>query len=141
MRDRQRLPFSYTLFLIAILHFSVWSIGVCESHSRGFFVREQQNQKSINLSDFQPHCRFIHQHLAVDPEELIRSQVLEYQNKVLCEQKNSKLDPIARTVAPAESTFFFFPIFTGEETSSEAPANPSALYLSVVVATLIHSLL
>ena len=37
------ISYSYTLLVVALLHASVWSIGVCESHSRQFFLREHDN--------------------------------------------------------------------------------------------------
>lgn len=37
------ISYSYTLLIVALLHASVWSVGVCESHSRQFFIREHDN--------------------------------------------------------------------------------------------------
>jgi hypothetical protein len=39
-----RIPFSWTLLLISLAYFAVFSVGVCEqSFARDFFVREQTN--------------------------------------------------------------------------------------------------
>lgn len=43
------VPFSYTLLFIAVLHFSVWSLGVCEAPARDFYTREIANCKSIDI--------------------------------------------------------------------------------------------
>lgn len=43
MHSTDRIPFSWALLLLALLHFSVFSIGVCESHSRDFFLRHNSD--------------------------------------------------------------------------------------------------
>jgi hypothetical protein len=44
-RTSDRIPFSYSLLVISLLHFSVYSIGVSEAHSRDFFLRELNSIK------------------------------------------------------------------------------------------------
>jgi hypothetical protein len=41
------IPFSWALFFIAILHFSVWSVGVCETPAKAFLLKESNNFKGF----------------------------------------------------------------------------------------------
>ncbi len=38
-----------SLLLIAVLHFAIWSLGVCEPSSQIFFAREIANCKSVDI--------------------------------------------------------------------------------------------
>lgn len=129
MRDREHIPFSWTLLCIALLHFSVWSIGVCESHSKAFFVREQQNQKSIHLSRFDQHIEtqqnYYYCILEQQQSESAR-QAREYQSRTLS-HKNSKLDsasvPVTSTQLVFLQSLFVLSGFASTATSSDSSSS------------------
>lgn len=126
MRDNTRIPFSWTLLFIALLHFSVYSIGVCETHSRDFFLRENTNQKlAYSLG-------------SESIDRLVPSQVLEFFSFAQVEQqiksleereeadKNNSADKLIESPRPASiatSFLLLFAAFAASEADSTAENN------------------
>lgn len=85
----KQAPFSWSLFLIAVLHFVVYSLGVCESPARSFLLREKSNFEGFACVNVQQQ----HIHLAF--EALLQLATLYsilaiVQTKVQAQAKNSE---------------------------------------------------
>jgi len=73
------IPFSWTLLFIALLHFSVYSFGVCEAPAKDFFIRESNSLKGgaprgLGVTITVPEEAFIYRQLDRESVRLIQER-------------------------------------------------------------------
>lgn len=124
-KSSNRIPFSWTLLVISLLQFSVWSIGVSEAHSRDFFLRQQNSLKSCSVSRQTEIRKEIH-----CDQHLFRKFVQEKQPLAQA-PVNEKVTSSFATTSAEKLTLFLVVITNNSETSNEAAAaQPSAAAVS-----------
>jgi len=136
-----RIPFSWTLLLIALLHFSVWSIGVSESHSTAFFLRHTKDLNTCysprldqaytleQTQDTYTENKHLFSHNV--QEQLKSSAVLKVSDK------QNLVVPITYSAAVVAVLFFSFLCVAQESSttssSSAAAANAANSFPSAIV--------
>lgn len=122
-----RIPFSWTLLLLSLLHFSVWSIGVCESHSAEYFLR---HTKELNTC-YSPRLdqEFLleqeRQESHLESKQIFLHNVQEQLKSAdfKVSDKQNLVVPITYSAAVVAVLFFSF-LCVAEESSTSGDAHP-----------------
>ena len=95
------VPFSWTLFVLAVFHFSVWSLGVACDPAQGYFTAHTLSLKACGGDQAGPHSPAVQDILIAQQqaEESIRSSSQSL--RLIREREAAQSSSVALTQQPA----------------------------------------
>jgi hypothetical protein len=94
----KKIPISRTLFLVAVAHFLVWSIGVCEEPAKDFLIRE-----TTSVSELAPPRQFTVDNLYIPEKATVNHKFNETQKEL-----DLNIDKVQIVTHSSQSPISFF---------------------------------
>jgi len=110
-----RIPISWTLLALSILHFTIWSVGVCEEPARDFFLRQTNNVREGGSPVQVTVQLYLHEKLNNETRQLKDSQKRESEVR---SSEPEKLPPLTYTPSSAQEQTISVFLPNSDEASS-----------------------